>query len=122
MSDYVETGVTPQFKSAHWEETNVISHLRMNERTYKGKKVAFMEELQSDWAREGRSKGFTDDISVRKAALEKEAVAINREAASRGEGANVTDLENRLGAIRDEQRAWVGKGNGQIPNNPLLKN
>ena len=30
----------------------------MNERTYQGKKVAFMEELQSDWAREGRAKGF----------------------------------------------------------------
>src|SRR3990167_1227408 len=46
------------FKSSHWDEPNVISHLRLNERTYKGKKVTFMEELQSDWAREGRSKGF----------------------------------------------------------------
>src|SRR3990167_10984831 len=63
MSDYVETGVTPQFKSAHWDEPNVIAHLRMNERTYKGKKVDFMEELQSDWAREGRSKGFATEIT-----------------------------------------------------------
>ena len=47
-----------EFKSSHWDEPNVISHLRMNERTYKGKKVAFMEELQSDWAREGRDKGL----------------------------------------------------------------
>jgi len=46
------------FKSAHWDEPNVISHLRLNDRTYKGKKVTFMEELQSDWAREGRDKGF----------------------------------------------------------------
>ena len=45
------------FKSSHWDEPNVISHLRLNERTYKGKKVTFMEELQSDWARELRSKG-----------------------------------------------------------------
>ena len=28
--------------------------------TYKGKKVSFMEELQSDWAKEGREKGFQD--------------------------------------------------------------
>jgi len=42
------------FKSSHWEEPNVIAHIRMNERTYNGKKVAFMEELQSDWARESR--------------------------------------------------------------------
>src|SRR3990167_4374027 len=32
---------TPTFKSSHWDEPNVISHLRMNERTYQGKKVAF---------------------------------------------------------------------------------
>lgn len=55
MQGYVETGVAPEFKSSHWDEPNVISHLRMNERTYQGKKVAFMEELQSDWAREVRT-------------------------------------------------------------------
>jgi len=44
------------FKSSHWDEPNVLSHLRMNDRTYKGKDVTFMEELQSDWARELRDK------------------------------------------------------------------
>jgi len=44
------------FKSPHWDEPNVISHIRINERTYKGKKVAFMEELQSDWSRALREK------------------------------------------------------------------
>lgn len=42
------------FNSSHWKEPNVISHLRLNERKYNGKKVTFMEELQSDWAREVR--------------------------------------------------------------------
>lgn len=42
------------FKSSHWDEPNVISHVRLNDRTYNGKKVTFMEELQSDWAREAR--------------------------------------------------------------------
>jgi hypothetical protein len=47
------------FKSSHWEEPNVLAHLRMNDRTTPdGKKVLFIEELQSDWAREGRDKGF----------------------------------------------------------------
>jgi hypothetical protein len=46
------------FKSSHWEEPNVISHVRLNEREFNGKKVTFMEELQSDWAREGRARGF----------------------------------------------------------------
>lgn len=42
------------FKSSHREEPNVLAHLRLNERTYNWKKVTFMEELQSDWAREAR--------------------------------------------------------------------
>jgi hypothetical protein len=44
------------FRSSHREELNVVSHLRMNDRTYKGKKVSFMEELQSDWARRLRDR------------------------------------------------------------------
>lgn len=43
------------FKSSHWDEPNVLSHLRLNDRTTPdGKKVLFIEELQSDWAREAR--------------------------------------------------------------------
>src|SRR3990167_9047751 len=53
------------FKSSHWDEPNVISHLRMNERTYQGKKVAFMEELQSDWAREVRKQGIGLTFNVK---------------------------------------------------------
>jgi hypothetical protein len=44
------------YRSSHWSEPNVISHIRMNERIVDGKKYAFMEELQSDWARDARSK------------------------------------------------------------------
>lgn len=44
----------PTFKSSHREQKNVLSHLRMNEREYNWKKVTFMEELQSDRAREAR--------------------------------------------------------------------
>jgi len=60
------------FKSAHYDEPDIISTLRMNERTYKGKKVSFMEELQSDWAIEARKKGFLDkNIWVEKTRLSK---------------------------------------------------
>ena len=47
-------GKIATFKSSHWDEPNVISHLRLNERTFNGKKVTFMEELQSDWAKHNR--------------------------------------------------------------------
>jgi len=47
------------YKSAHWKESNVLAHIRFNDRTdADGNKVLFVEEIQSDWAQEGRKKGF----------------------------------------------------------------
>ena len=47
------------FKSSHWLHRNVIAHLRLNDRTdADGKRVLFVEEIQSDWAQKGRKEGF----------------------------------------------------------------
>lgn len=52
------TDVT-QFISPHFEEPNVIANIRMTDRTTpEGKKVLFVEEIQSDWAAAGRARGF----------------------------------------------------------------
>jgi N12 class adenine-specific DNA methylase len=46
------------FKSSHWDEPNVIAHIRTNDRTGpNGEKILFVEEIQSDWAREARAQG-----------------------------------------------------------------
>jgi predicted RNA methylase len=46
------------YKSSHWEEPNVIAHTRLDDRTGpNGEKVLFVEEIQSDWARDVRDKG-----------------------------------------------------------------
>jgi hypothetical protein len=53
------------FRSSHWSDPNVISHIRMNDRVdAEGKNVLFIEELQSDWAQEGRKHGFKDDPTL----------------------------------------------------------
>jgi hypothetical protein len=58
----------PSFQSNHWSESNVVAHIRMNERTdADGKKVLFIEEIQSDWAQSGRRRGSEfprDDVDV----------------------------------------------------------
>ncbi|MEI7464440.1 MAG: PLxRFG domain-containing protein [Burkholderiales bacterium] len=47
------------YKSSHWDQPNVLAHLRINDRTdADGKRVLFVEEIQSDWGQEGRKKGF----------------------------------------------------------------
>lgn len=54
-----------QYQSPHWSEPNVISHIRANERVAEnGERHFFLEEIQSDWARDGRQKGFDEGIST----------------------------------------------------------
>jgi hypothetical protein len=44
------------FKSSHWDEPNILAHARLTDRkTTDGKKVLFVEEIQSDWAREAKA-------------------------------------------------------------------
>jgi len=61
--EYVIQRKTPaveaDYKSSHWDEPNVLAHIRFNERTdAEGNKVLFIEEVQSDWHQEGKKKGY----------------------------------------------------------------
>jgi hypothetical protein len=57
--DYEKRDNSKKFKSSHFDEPNILVHLRMNTRTdAQGNKVLFLEEVQSDWGQEGKKKGF----------------------------------------------------------------
>jgi hypothetical protein len=49
------------FKSSHFDQPNIVVHVRSNERMVDGKKVLFIEEVQSDWAQKGKKEGFKGD-------------------------------------------------------------
>jgi GGDEF domain-containing protein len=50
------------FTSQHFNEKNILVHIRFNERTdANGKKVLFIEEIQSDWGQKGKKEGFVTD-------------------------------------------------------------
>lgn len=47
------------YESPHWDEPNVLVHVRTTDRTdAEGKKVLFVEEIQSDWHQHGRDEGY----------------------------------------------------------------
>lgn len=49
------------YKSAHWDEPNILAHIRFDDRTdSEGKKVLMIQELQSDWGQKGKKDGFSD--------------------------------------------------------------
>jgi hypothetical protein len=47
------------YKSSHWDEPNILAHIRMNDRMIEGKKSLHLEEIQSDWHQQGRDRGYT---------------------------------------------------------------
>lgn len=58
----ISTKEKPLFSyPSHFPDENPILHVRFNDRTdADGGKQLFIEELQSDWAQQGREKGFKD--------------------------------------------------------------
>ena len=74
-----------EFQSRHWDQPNVIAHIRLNDRTdTDGNKVLFVEEIQSDWGQEGKKKGFALSPA------EKAAQSLE-----------ITQLQMEINAIRD---------------------
>lgn len=58
-SGFVERGNTrADFRSGHFNQPNVLAHMRVNDRVVDGKKTLFIEEIQSDWHQAGRKKGY----------------------------------------------------------------
>jgi len=48
-----------KFKSSHFDQPNILAHLRVNDRVdADGKKMLLIEEVQSDWHQAGRDKGY----------------------------------------------------------------
>lgn len=46
------------YKSSHWDEPNILAHMRTNERNVDGKPSFHIEEIQSDWHQAGRKSGY----------------------------------------------------------------
>lgn len=46
------------FISTHFDQPNILAHMRVNDRVVDGKNTLFIEEIQSDWHQAGRKKGY----------------------------------------------------------------
>ena len=58
-SGYAEKYRKDTYQSAHWDQPNVLAHIRLNDRVdADGNRVLFVEEIQSDWGQQGKREGF----------------------------------------------------------------
>jgi hypothetical protein len=47
-----------KYRSSHFDQPNILAHMRINDRTIDGKPTMFVEEIQSDWHQAGRKQGY----------------------------------------------------------------
>lgn len=124
------------FQSQHWDDPNVLLHLRMNDRIGpNGEKILFIEELQSDWMQKGRKEGFRPPESgpnERDAARERTArawEAYDQQVQRLIESGEIRDASERhptLDALADEAvtaghaniNTQLQPGTGGVPDAP----
>ena len=52
------------YKSSHFDEPNILAHMRVNDRIdADGKKMLLVEEIQSDWHQAGRETGYNKKLT-----------------------------------------------------------
>ena len=100
------------FRSGHWDEDNVFAETRVQDfETTTGKRVLFLDEVQSDWHQEGRDKGYA-----------KEPLLTIGEYKPQGNGVDIAEVrdeyENLIGWIMPRNNAGIPSftadyGNGQ---------
>ena len=68
------------YRSSHWGgDTNVLAHMRVNDRIdADGKKMLLVEEIQSDWHQAGRERGYKKPEDEKALEIESKAIADER--------------------------------------------
>lgn len=116
------------YRSPHWQEPNVLAHVRFDDRIdADGKRVLFIEEIQSDWHQAGRKQGYG---VLTKEGAEELGYSVYRAKSNLGTEAYFMDgPSRRLGAIGfdTEEAAWkellhlVNTDTNRVPPAPFAK-
>jgi len=104
------------FYSSHFDEPNILAHVRMNDRTTAdGKRVLFLEEVQSDWMQKGRTEGFRGEP--------KYYVAKSNETSGRWSENFDTrqEAENYAKTLTGQFEVRTTKNENGVPNAPFKK-
>jgi len=135
-----ESGVINQFESSHFDQPNILAHMRVSDFEQDGKKIMLVDEVQSDWHQEGRKRGY-DTPEVKAAEQQKlDSITARREQLleeqrrleelelpylSQGEdvpfeiGDQLTDVINRIQNLEEEQFRLASGLKKQIPDAPF---
>ena len=121
-----QNAVQNAYHGSHWEEPNVLAHIRASDRTGpNGEKVLHIEEIQSDWHQTGRKYGYQDEEKYKKAREKADEVAKAAgfdDAYHAAQGWKMHKMENAKEASDLYDEASKFKPSGSVPDAPFKKN
>lgn len=88
---------SPEFKSSHFDQPNILAHMRVNDRVIDGKKTLFVEEVQSDWHQAGRKKGYKGAMPLEQAKQKMLAEGYSPEAIANSSDADIIKTATEYG-------------------------
>ena len=92
------------FQSSHFNQPNILAHIRFNERTdADGKRVLFLEEIQSDWGQKGKKNGFEATIEKEWIVRLKDGGAVYRRTTTEREARSLVEGQSELEVIEGER-------------------
>lgn len=132
ISRWQDSRHAKNYQSGHFDEPNILAHMRVTDRTIDGKKTLFVEEIQSDWHQAGRKKGYFDQKVIdANVAEQKRLVELKTEALKDAEPytqkgmdapqeiiERYTTADDRLTALRKEE----SRLKNATPDAPFKKN
>lgn len=102
------------YRSPHFDERNILAHIRMNDRVdADGKKVLFIEEVQSDWHQQGRKEGYKNKQYV--------VTYKTKNGIETKEFNTKVEAENFLPTVNASAAGIREINNGSVPDAPFKK-
>ena len=112
------------YNSTHYDPANInLTTRSQNFETTGGDKVHLMDELQSDWHSEGRSKGYNTGRRETSQADWDEMNALDRQMRDAGQEGTpeYADLQERIIEADDFDNGFSGVPDNRVPNAPAKK-
>ncbi len=110
------------FTAGHFDEPNVLAHVRMNDRTGpNGEKILHVEEIQSDWHQKGRKEGYAAPPEELAAANRRlgETRRDAREALARNDQLGFDTLDEAMRAVR-QHPDWADRWDVDPADRPAI--
>jgi hypothetical protein len=114
------------YRSSHFDQPNILAHMRVNDRVVDGKKTLFIEEIQSDWHQAGRKKGYQVDKAVLDRQFDKLASEYQNVVQRRAETIGIPEFADEYNALQKEEVRLIAEMNrihdqqsGVVPDAPF---